>query len=414
MERLAPVTLKCRLEVKTPLSITTGEEYTFLEYTVKGRKFYLIDFERFIERLKREGKFREFFEIMKGFSVYDIPRLQRFFIENVDESVSLFVGEVDENMKDYFLRKLRNLEIYSKSDRKRFLTELSKFAIRKIHRNPLTGLPYIPGSSLKGAVRTAILNFLFEEKILDREKVLKEIKELFKKHLEGSWPRSYPKKELEEKKREVKELLKGLTEIFGQVERSLQCFPLKEYKKVFGKNPFSKDLMRFLKVSDFYPVEGVKTSVGIAKRFRKEEVGKGDGKLPHYLEYVKEGVFEGEITLYPQYLKSFLNCSFDLNRELLVKALRKEFSKVFKREREFLGDKNPFKVSKELAEKYNKKADKIAFVKLGFGAGALSKTFSDDDIRVVGNAVTGIRNVPTELTLLGGKPLGWCVLEVVE
>jgi len=132
------------------------------------------------------------------------------------------------------------------------------------------------------------------------------------------------------------------------------------------------------------------------------------------LEYVKEGVFEGEITLYPQYLKSFLNCSFDLNRELLVKALRKEFSKVFKREREFLGDKNPFKVSKELAEKYNKKADKIAFVKLGFGAGALSKTFSDDDIRVVGNAVTGIRNVPTELTLLGGKPLGWCVLEVVE
>ena len=124
MERLAPVTLKCRLEVKTPLSITTGEEYTFLEYTVKGRKFYLIDFERFIERLKREGKFREFFEIMKGFSVYDIPRLQRFFIENVDDSVSLFVGEVDENMKDYFLRKLRNLEIYSKSDRKRFLTEL--------------------------------------------------------------------------------------------------------------------------------------------------------------------------------------------------------------------------------------------------------------------------------------------------
>ena len=120
---------------------------------------------------------------MEGFSVYDIPRLQRFFIENVDDSVSLFVGEVDENMKDYFLRKLRNLEIYSKSDRKRFLTELSKFAIRKIHRNPLTGLPYIPGSSLKGAVRTAILNFFLEEEIINKEEVLEEIKKLFKKFI---------------------------------------------------------------------------------------------------------------------------------------------------------------------------------------------------------------------------------------
>ena len=409
MEKVLPVTLKCRLEVKTPLSITTGEEYTFLEYTIKGGKFYLIDFERFIEKLKKEGKFREFFGIMRNFSVYDIPRLQRFFIENVDESVSLFVGGVDEGMKDYYLRKLRNLEVHSRSDRKRFLAELSKFAIRKIHRNPLTGIPYVPGSTIKGAIRTAVLNYLLEENLLNKGEVLKEIKNLFKKHLGGTWPKAYPKKELEEKKKEVKELLKSLSKVFSQVDSSLQCEPLKSYEGLFEKKPFSKDLMRFLKVSDFYPVGSVKTSVGISRRFRK-----GEGKLPHYLEYVKEGVFEGEVALYPQYLKSFLTCPLELSGELLVRALRKEFGKLFRREREFLG-RNPFEVSKSLAKRYKvEEKDRLSFVKLGFGAGALSKTFSDDGIRVVGNANTGIRNIPSELTLLGRKPLGWCVLEVVE
>ncbi len=410
MEKVAPVVLRCRLEVKTPLSITTGEEYTFLEYTIKGGKFYLLDFERFIEKLKKEEKFRKFFEIMREFSVYDIPRLQSFFMENVNESVSLFVGDVDDDMKEYFLRKLRNLESYlEKKDRKRFLAELSKFTIRKIHRNPLTGLPYIPGSSLKGTIRTVILNYLFEEKVLDKEKVLEEIRNFFKKHLGGTWPRAYPKKVLKERKKEVGKLLKSLSNIFSQIDNSLQCKPLKEYKGVFGRNPFSKDLMRFLKVSDFYPVEDIKTSVGIAKRFKKGEIERGEGKLPHYLEYVKKGVFEGEITLYPRYLKSFLTCPLELSGEFLVKALRKEFGKLLEREMEFL-ERNPL----EMFECNAEGKGRLSFVKLGFGAGALSKTLNDDDIRVVGNAVTGIRNVPTELTLLGGKPLGWCVLEVVK
>ncbi|TCK06222.1 CRISPR type III-A-associated RAMP protein Csm5 [Phorcysia thermohydrogeniphila] len=408
---MAPVTFRCRLEVKTPLSITTGEEYTFLEYTVKGNKFYLIDFGRFIGKLRKAGKFREFFELMKNFTVYDIPRLQRFFMENVDESVSLFVGEVDEDAVKYFRNKMRSMQRLSREDKETFQKTVSKFVVKKIHRNPLTNLPYIPGSSIKGAIRTALINYLLEEGCIDREKVFGEIEEAFRKYLKDTWPKSYSKDELKGKRKAVDKLMEELSKVFsGELDSSLRC-DVTKYEKFFENNDFSKDFFRFVKVSDFRPISDVVTSIGRIRRLKRKG---GESKFG-LMEYIKEGAFEGEVTIYPSYMKAFLSFPLELTPSLLIKALRKEFSKVFNKEHK-LWKVSAFKVSPAFSEYYRSEEgkNKVSFVKLGFGAGALSKTFSDDDIRVVGNAVTGIRNVPTELTLLGGKPLGWCVLEVVE
>jgi len=52
-------------------------------------------------------------------------------------------------------------------------------------------------------------------------------------------------------------------------------------------------------------------------------------------------------------------------------------------------------------------------LKIGFHAGALSKTVSNDELRIVGNKRTGKRSVPKTIWILNDKPIGWAILEVI-
>jgi CRISPR-associated protein Csm5 len=410
MERMMPITFKCRLTVKTPFSITTGEELSLLEYVIRDEKLYFIDFRKFIEKLKSNGKFKEFFNLMKTFSIFDLLKLWDFYYQNVDENVSHFVSEVDREVKSDFERKFKKLKEYLRSDRRKFISELGKKPVKRIFRNPVDSLPYVPGSSVKGPIRTSILNYLIKEKVIDPAKVYKDLEKTLKEFGLEKWPASYSNEKLREL--DFKKLSNKLGNLFSEVEKVLMCSPLKEYNSIFQeKVPQSaRDLMRFVKVSDFRPATDVKTAVGIVRRTKRN----GETSIYNYVEYVKDGVFEGEVVLYPSYLKKFLRCSYEPEMETLVKALRREFNRVFRWESEFL-KRTPFGFPRELQEKYKQEPERIALLKLGFSAGALSKTFSADDrIRVIGNRVTGLRNMPTELPLINGKPVGWCLFEVVD
>jgi len=154
--------------------------------------------------------------------------------------------------------------------------------------------------------------------------------------------------------------------------------------------------MRFVKVSDFLPAGEPKVEVVVLERMKKN----GKTEVPQRIECVLSGEFVGEISLYPDYAFNFLDCSrfsFLKSEEELLKALEERGRELFKKERELFP---------EAYKGLNLPSGGIP-VKLGFGGGALSKTFLEDSLR-------WIRRVPTTLPVVKNRPVGWCLLEVED
>jgi len=126
---------------------------------------------------------------------------------------------------------------------RRLQNDMNQFTISRTAFNINTKLPYIPGSSLKGALRTAYLNWLAKVKPSNERKG----------------------KDLE------KDLLSGA---------------------------FQTDPLRLLKVSDFMPVYGVKTRIVYAVN-EKKKPSKQEARGPYQiLEVIDPGaIFSGTVTI---------------------------------------------------------------------------------------------------------------------
>ena len=401
--RSEPVSIKVRLKVKTPTAVGTGESYTLFGYAVKERELLVINFRKLIEKLKATGRLKEFKELLKNFTPFDLVKLQRFYSQVVGPEEAVAVLKLEPEVAEYFRGKFTKLtELLKERNYKQYFEELGAAEVREAFKNPLTGKAIIPGSSLKGAVRTSFLNYLIKEGKIDKERFVRELLEAFRE-VGLQWPGVYSKEELSKVNfRTVEEKLK---EIFNEIDSYLLC----ELLAAVEASRFGRDLMRFVKVSDFSPVGEVSTSVGRLRRVSR----KGRENTFGFVEFVEPGaLFEGTITFYPEFIEKYAKCPLKVNSRLIVKALRAEYSKVIRWERDFLG-KAPLPFTKEEVELYQKEDSPLAPVKLGFGAGALSKTLSDaPELRVIGNRRTGIRPEPTEISVMRGRPMGWCLVEV--
>jgi CRISPR type III-A-associated RAMP protein Csm5 len=343
MKSIKPIKLKCRLTIKTPTSVTTGEDYYDTEYFVKDGKFYLLNQEKFIDRLGKSGKLEEFFKLTANPSYENILKMRKFLFDICSEEDAEKVIPVDDDFKEKYRRNVFEIEKILSFKKERALKEINRLRIRKIFRDSVTKEPYIPGSTIKGALRTAILNFLFRD---------------------GN-KNSFTDKE------------------FNEI---LNCIPKKEYEEILSTDS-AKDLMRFIKVSDFYPVS-YEERIGISYNFNPKKEG---NSIPIQIEYLNSGSFKGEILIYPEYVKEiFEDCEFNIDKENIIKALKHHYETVYKRERKLFNLRIP--MNKEEIEDYKTKHQSI--IKLGFHAGALSKTINDDKVRKVGNKRTGIRSVP--------------------
>ncbi len=277
--------------------------------------------------------------------------------------------------------------------------------IKEIVKNPLNGLPYIPGSSIKGVIRTAILEAVITSCCSDfYASKVEKVRAMLK-------PFKGPVEKWEVDKREVKrlkgELIKSaqkeLSKVFYDMEKVLLCRPVEGVdKKLFKKPPTKKELFRFIKVSDFLPENGdVEVRVGLLQR-RYRDGRKPERNLNAHLEYINRGVFRGEIRLYPEYLEKFLSCRVKISKEKILSELKRRGEKLLEKERSVftsIYSYFPFKIPEGAVP-----------VKLGFGGGALSKTYLDDRLRLVGNRKTGFRVVPHTISLINSKPAGWCLL----
>lgn len=113
-----------KLEILTPVHIGSGDKYLAMDFVIKGNKVVFIDSMKFFEEIEKRGL--NPIEIAK-----EIGKGEKSIEDYVENLLSIKMKEVPFN---------------GRTPRKEILMHI------KSH-----GKPYIPGSSIKGAIRTAIL-----------------------------------------------------------------------------------------------------------------------------------------------------------------------------------------------------------------------------------------------------------------
>ena len=148
----------------TAVHIGTGNEFSPLDYVIKedkNNKYVYMRFnpERVVSELTEEEKT----ELMKYIEQDDFFEINKMFNEKVTEKNANYISDITHEIFDKYKTKLKNTE--------------NQLLIAEMYRNSSNQKPVIPGSSLKGAIRTAIVNEFAKNKdvINDKKKAEKEI-----------------------------------------------------------------------------------------------------------------------------------------------------------------------------------------------------------------------------------------------
>ena len=142
---------RINIEILSPVHIGTNEELDPLNYIIKESVFYRINLEKFLVDLEESLK-QDFYGLVDS---DDINGLRKFIIDNCDLSkYSLYSASVTKNIQDNYTRNIGNINNQLLVDP--FIRSFNSFNA------------YIPGSSLKGAIRTAIISERAKNKRYDK------------------------------------------------------------------------------------------------------------------------------------------------------------------------------------------------------------------------------------------------------
>lgn len=263
-------TMKCYIHTISPVHIGCDEVYEPMGFIIDQGRKKLISFDPldFFKGLDDKGQ-QEFASICQKGTPESIIEIYNFMHgKNVEgHAVNVCPGLI--------MHYKKNLSLSGK-DKKYIQKEINNFSILRTAFNPNTNKPYIPGSSIKGAIRTAWMNHLAKNK-----------------HI--STPRG---------KNAAKDLERNLLD---------------------GGN-FETDPFRMLKVSDFTPVPGVKTQIVYAVNEKKTSSKYKAGGPYQILEVIEPGsIFEGSITITTPQKGSGIRNPLDM--DTLLKALDKFYAK---------------------------------------------------------------------------------------
>jgi CRISPR-associated protein Csm5 len=231
--------IKIRLHVLSPIHIGCDDVYEPTSFVIDGQKKKLIEFDPldFVKSLEPKDV-AEFNKAAAGDNLLAIFKaIKRLYKPTIKGK------EVE--ITDYLANHYKEILNMGTFDKK---TVINQFTMNKTAFNPQNNMPYIPGSSLKGALRTAYLSALAN---------IKKIR--------GS----------QNAKRLETDLLGG---------------------------SFATDPFRMVKVSDFLPVSEVKTKIiyAVNKRKKKSDMPllSEKGGLYQIFETIQPGAsFEGTINI---------------------------------------------------------------------------------------------------------------------
>ncbi|MGA1871284.1 MAG: type III-A CRISPR-associated RAMP protein Csm5 [bacterium] len=151
-------TYKLKCEILSPLHIGAGDEIDPLNYIIKDGKLFRLSLEKYILHMK-DDKQREEFE--KLIDIGDLIKLRQYILENINtDTDSLYSIEVSPSIEKLYSAKLRDIQ--------------NQLLINAFFRTEGLSKPLIPGSSVKGAIRTAVVSVLAKKSNLSPPKGYRE------------------------------------------------------------------------------------------------------------------------------------------------------------------------------------------------------------------------------------------------
>jgi CRISPR-associated protein Csm5 len=231
--------LRCSIKTVAPVHLGCDDVYEPTGFIVdeQRNKLVVFDTNSFLAQLESK-KLQDFSDICRKGTVSSILEIYKFLRKEKP------VGR-DVDVSEGFVKHYNRTLGISQNDERKIQQELNRFTIARTAYLPNTDRPYIPGSAIKGAIRTAYLN-----------------------HVTGS------------------------TRLSGFDKGK----PLE--KKLLDTESFDTDPFRMLKVSDFMPIGSIETKILYAVN-EKKKISRFVARGPYQiLEVIQPGAeFEGWITV---------------------------------------------------------------------------------------------------------------------
>ncbi len=252
---------RCLIKVLAPIHVGCDEVYEPTGFVVDEAASRMIVFDplTFLAQLSEVEK-ENFGQICRKGTIASILEVYKFLKgrQTPGKSVDICRGFLDH------YRKTLAIPLH---DEKRIRKDLNKFTIARTAFNAADKRPYIPGSAIKGSLRTAQLNNRAERKRVSPKRGRRAAKDLEKDLLEGG---------------------------------------------AFQTDPF-----RLVKVSDFRPVGHIDAKIVYAVN-EKKKPSKFEARGPYQiLEVVQPGaIFEGEITVEAPHPKAGIKTPISLENLL--------------------------------------------------------------------------------------------------
>jgi len=360
--------LKIRLHVLSPVHIGCDDVYEPTSFVIDESKKKLISFDPldFIKALTVDQR-NEFIKICSGDNLLS---LYQFIKRNYTPTVKSREVDIASGLAAHY-KKVIQMSSYDKN------AVINQFTINRTSYNSQHNMPYIPGSSLKGSIRTAYVNAVAK---------VEEIHNWEGKAIE-----------LERK------LLKG---------------------------SFDTDPFRMVKVSDLVPAGAVKTKIvyAVNKKKKESEHSSLAEKGPQQIfEVIDEGIFEGTINIDTPMQNA--NIALPITKDNLKKTINKFFIPLMEAEIKMLKELDiniPLinKINSNFSSKINKS---VFIIRIGRHSGAEAMTIEDHrNIKIMqgkdkspkfddhATTIWLASEVAKPSNSDGLFPFGWAVLEVVN
>ena len=179
-------TVKLKLTALTPLHLGTGEDYDPTNFVIDNGYLYEFSETQFFKNLDAKQK-EEFLKAVESNSYESLFAVHRVIKQNKKAAIDAAFNrvQVSKGIQNAYDKKIGRAVQIEGGKRRPNTKVFNQFLIAKTSRLKNDHRVYIPGSSLKGAISTALQEYIF-----------KKDKKLYKKLFEESFPSQNFMKEL--------------------------------------------------------------------------------------------------------------------------------------------------------------------------------------------------------------------------
>jgi CRISPR-associated protein Csm5 len=361
-------TYNIELSTITPVHIGTGEDYVPVDYVIKKDNsdninyLYFINRNKFMNFIFKDDKYDQFLSIC---SDNNFMKINKFISDNFKPDMAEWKIAVSKSVLETYMN---NMQFQTGKNEK------NKLEIRAFVRDNFQKNIYIPGSSVKGSIRTAVLNYYLK--------------------------------------------INGKPFIENTYGKELKSVDIEKHILKIKQKDNSDDPFRFIKISDFVPENNDKPYSFIDKVINYKSghtliEGKG---VPVIMELsLREKKFIGQITIAES---KFLNLEY-LNIEYIKKSMDYHYGE---NSYKFESSAFPNIFIEPVIKKYEEakkevQANKGFLMKIGNHSGAFEVSMEGyRKIKIKtqnGNYTEGDRQTTLWINEVNKLPLGWvkCIIK---